>query len=250
MKQRIAYILLLFCFSISILAQNTTFKTANELYKKGDYTAAAEQYETILEQQGVAPQVYFNLGNAYYKLDETGRSILNYERALRLSPGFEDAKVNLSMAQLKVVDNIVQTPDFFIIGWVDRLVKLLTSNTWFYISITMLFLCLITGFIFLFGNTRTFRKASFYFSSIFLALCVVTLLFSGIRKNQLENHNDAIIMTGVVVVKSAPDKSGTDLFQLHEGTKVRIKSVLGRWVEIKIGNGEIGWVELESLVKI
>ncbi len=250
MKKRLKYLFLLFCFSVSIWAQNSSLTTANELYNKGDYTAAAEKYEAILKNEGIAPEVYYNLGNTYYKLNETGRSILNYERALRLSPGFKDAKINLTMAQLKVVDNIIPTPDFFLIGWIDGLIKLLTTNVWFYISVIMLIICLITGFVFLFADTRSFRKTFFYVSAFFLSLCVVTLLFSGIRKNQLENHNDAIIMSGVVVIKSAPDKSGTDLFQLHEGTKVKIKSVLGNWVEVKIGNGEIGWIELESIEKI
>lgn len=249
MNHRILYIFL-FCLGVSVYAQSSTLKSANELYSKGDYSAAAQIYETILEKEGVAPQVYYNLGNAYYKLNETGRSILNYERALRLAPGFEDAKTNLSMAQLKVVDNIVPTPDFFLVGWIEQLVKLLTSNNWFYASVLMLILCLITGFAFLFSNTHSLRKISFYFSAVFLALCIVMLIFSGLRKDQLENHRDAIIMMGVVVVKSSPDKSGTDLFQLHEGTKVRIKSVLGNWVEIKIGNGEIGWVESENIEKI
>lgn len=250
MRQRFRYLFLLFCFSVSVWAQDSPLKTANELYNKGDFTAAAEHYEAILKNEGIAPQVYFNLGNSYYKLNETGRSILNYERALRLSPGFEDAKINLTMAQLKVVDNIVPTPDFFLIAWIGSLIKLLTTNIWFYGSVAMLILCIITGFIFLFANTRSFRKTFFYLSSVFLSICIVSLLFSGIRKNQLENHNDAIIMSGVVIVKSAPDKSGTNLFQLHEGTKVRIKSALGNWVEIKIGNGEIGWVELDNIEKI
>ena len=250
MRHRLRYLFLLLCFSVSVWGENASLKTANELFNKGDYTAAAEKYEAILKNEGIAPQVYYNLGNAYYKLNETGRSILNYERALRLLPGFEDAKINLAMTQLKVVDNIVPAPDFFLIGWIDGFIKLLTSNSWFYISVILLILCIITGFLFLFANTQSFRKFSFYLSTIFLTLCIITLLFSGIRKSQLENHIDAIIMSGVVVVKSAPDKSGTDLFQLHEGTKVRIKSELGNWVEIKIGNGEIGWVELESIEKI
>ena len=83
-----------------------------------------------------------------------------------------------------------------------------------------------------------------------MAISVLAFVFAGIRKDQVVNHNDAIVMTGVVTVKSSPDKSGTDLFQLHEGTKVAIKSTLGNWTEIKLGNGNIGWVEQENIEKI
>ncbi|MDO9152894.1 MAG: tetratricopeptide repeat protein [Paludibacter sp.] len=250
MIKRFANIFLFFCFSVSVLAQDVTLKSANNLYSKGDYTAAALQYEIILEKQGIAPEVYYNLGNAYYKLNETNRSILNYERALRLSPDFEDAKINLSMAQAKVIDNIVYSPDFFIMNWMNFIVKLMSSNNWLYFSVIMLLLSIIACFIFLFANSRSARKTSFYFSTVFLSFCIVSLVFSGVRKDQLVNHRDAIIMSGVVVAKSSPDKSGTDLFQLHEGTKVKIKSTLGNWVEIKIGNGEIGWVQLEEIERI
>jgi len=250
MKRILLFISLILCLGQLLSSQTNAVKQANYLYTKGDYTSAAKLYEKILSSEGVAPELYYNLGNAYYKTNEIGRSVLNYERALRLSPSFEDARFNLELAQLKVVDNIVPSPTFFIGRWVENLVKLLTSNQWIFISFAVLIICLVSVFLFIFSISRQIRKISFYFGMIFLGMSLFTLFFAGIRKNQMLNHSDAIVMSGVVSVKSSPDKSGTDLFQLHEGAKVSIKSTLGDWTEIKLANGSIGWVEEVNIEKI
>lgn len=249
--KRIALFLFLFlCFFASAFAQSGALKTANDLYVKGNFAEAAKQYEMILSTEGVAPELYYNLGNSYFKSNELGMSILNYERALRLAPGFDDARFNLEMAQLKVVDNILQTPTFFLGRWITNFIKLFTSNGWIIMSVITFIICLIAGFLFILGPTRYVRKSSFYFGTILLGVSILTLVFAGIRNDQMKKHNEAIIMSGVVTVKSSPDKSGTDLFQLHEGTKVSLKSTLGNWTEIKLGNGSVGWVKKDNIVKI
>jgi tetratricopeptide (TPR) repeat protein len=250
MKRNILFISTLFLFALSVFSQSTTVKQANELYIKGQFQEAAKIYETVIANEGVAPELYYNLGNSYYKSDEIGRSILNYERALRLSSTYDDARFNLEMAQLRVVDNIVQVPSFFIGRWIVNLIKLLTSNQWVAISIFTFIFSLISVFVFIFGTTKQNRKTFFYAGSVLILTCIVTMIFAGVRKDQLMNHDEAIVMSGVVVVKSSPDKSGTDLFQLHEGTKVNIKSSLGEWTEIKVGNKNVGWVEERSIEKI
>ena len=250
MKRLILFLSFILSLASVVLAQSDVLKQANTLYSKGNYADAAKAYEKILAGQGVAPELYYNLGNAYYKSSETGKAILNYERALRLSPTFEDARYNLEIAQLKVVDNVNQHQSFFIGRWVDGLVKLFNSNQWLWVSLVLFLLALISAFIFIFGPSRSFRKISFYIGSFILAISFVSFIFSGIRKDQLINHREAIVMTGVVSVKGSPDKSGTELFQLHEGTKVSIKSTLGSWTEIKLANGNIGWVEQENIERI
>ena len=250
MKRITLFLSLIVCFVLSINAQNKAIKEANDFYLKGDYTAAAKHYEEIIINQGVAPELYYNLGNAYYKANEVGRSILNYERALRLSPGFDDAEYNLELAQSKVVDNIVQTPSFFVGRWIGNLIKLMTSNQWITLSFVIFIFCLISTFIFVFGSTRQMRRISFYVAIVFLGISIFAVIFSGVRKDQMINHHEAIVMTGLITVKSSPDKSGTDLFQLHEGTKVKVKSELGSWIEIKLGNGSVGWVESGQIEKI
>ena len=127
MKRIALFLFLVLCFFTSTFAQTGTLKIANDLYVKGNFAEAAKQYEKILSTEGVAPELYYNLGNSYFKSNELGMSILNYERALRLAPGFDDARFNLEMAQLKVVDNILQTPTFFLGRWITNFIKLLVG---------------------------------------------------------------------------------------------------------------------------
>lgn len=236
--------------NFTAFSQVDPFKNANNLYAKAQYTEAAQEYEQLVSKNEVAPELYFNLGNTYYKLGEIGKSILNYERALRLKPSYEDAQFNLEMARLKVVDNVVQVPSFFIMRWIDSFIKLLSSNQWFWLSVILLVVSIVSFFVFVFGYSSLLRKFTFSLGIVFLSFSVVSGIFSGIRKNQMSRHNQAIIMVGTVIVKGSPDKSGTDLFQLHEGTKVKVKSELGEWTEIVLGNGNIGWLENNNIEMI
>lgn len=250
MKRIILVIGIFLTILMPVAAQHEQLKQANDLYAKGKYTEAAHVYEQIISEKGVAPQLYYNLGNAYYKMNETGKSILNFERALRLDPGFDDARFNLEVAQQKVVDNIVQTPTFFVGRWIQLLMKLFSSNQWMFISFVLFLSGLGLAILFVFGKSMVLRKGAFYVGIAILIASMVALTFSGARKNQLVDHREAIVMIGVVTVKSSPDKSGTDLFQLHEGTKVSIKSTLGDWVEIELENGNVGWMEVTNVEKI
>lgn len=245
----VTIVLLLFGFC-TLIAQNEAFDKANKLYKKGEYQAAALQYEDIAQRYGVSAELYYNTGNAYYKAGEIGRSVLNYERALRLAPNYDDARANLDLAQTKIVDNIVQVPPFFVKRWIDNIIKLLSIDQWYVCSVVLLVITLSCFLFFIFGNSLSLRKITFYAAFVFLGFTVLTIIFTSVRHNQIINHNEAIIMSATVTIKSAPDKSGTDLFQLHEGTKVMLKSSVGDWIEIKVGNGNIGWIELKDISKI
>ncbi|MBN2765332.1 MAG: tetratricopeptide repeat protein [Paludibacteraceae bacterium] len=248
MKKTIFYIVALITALWQPVYGNTeALKNANDFYATGEYAMAADAYEKIIKQQGVAPELYFNLGNAYYKMNETGKSILNYERALRLRPGYKNALINLEFAQARVVDNVIQAPSFFLKRWFTDIMKMLSSNQWFWLAFVAFIITLVFALFFVYGASHFLRRFSFYTATIMAVLMVVTLFFSGLRKNQMLHHNEAIIMTGSVTAKSSPDKSGTDLFQLHEGTKVKVKSTLGEWTEIVLGNGTPGWIQTQII---
>jgi tetratricopeptide (TPR) repeat protein len=232
------------------MAQNEELAKANSLYKKADYQGAAMLYEDIATRYGISPELYYNIGNAYFKAGEVGRSILNYERALRLAPNYDDAKTNLELAQTKVVDNIVQVPPFFVKRWIDSFIKLLSVDQWYLVSVVVFVITLLCFLYFIFGNNLIIRRIAFYGAFILLVVAIISGAFGLTRRSELNNHNQAIIMSGTVVIKSSPDKSGTDLFQLHEGTKVSIKSNLDEWTEIVVGNGNIGWLETKAIEKI
>lgn len=243
-------ILLSLAFNLAMSAQQTDFDKANALYKAGNFGSAIETYEKIKTTQGTAPELFYNLGNAYFKADEIGKAILNYERALRLEPNYEDARNNLEFAQTKVIDNIVQIPPFFLKKWNAQLVQTLSVDQWYVSSIVVFILTLALALFFIFGNSLAMRKIAFYAAFVGLALTVATLWFATSRLNKQLKHNEAIIISSTITVKSSPDKSGTDLFQLHEGTKVTIQSSLDKWVEVKLGNGNIGWIENQHIEKI
>ena len=242
--KKIIFVTLAMCLSLGVsFGQTEKLQQANNMYSQAEYKMAIKEYQEVLVNEGVAPEIFYNLANAYYKSNEIGRSILNYERALRLNPMFEDARYNLAIAQTKVVDNIVKAPTFILFEWIQYLIKVLSSNAWLLFSVSFFIACLLFGFVFVFASLRTLRVISFYLLICMFVCSIITCTFSGIRKNQIENHHEAIVMSGVITAKSSPDKSGTDLFQLHEGTKVEVKSTLGNWIEIEIGNGSVGWVE-------
>ncbi len=242
--------IVLFLSFTTLMAQNEELAKANSLYKKADYQGAAMLYEDIATRYGISPELYYNIGNAYFKAGEVGRSILNYERALRLAPNYDDAKTNLELAQTKVVDNIVQVPPFFVKRWIDSFIKLLSVDQWYLVSVVVFVITLLCFLYFIFGNNLIIRRIAFYGAFILLVVAIISGVFGLTRRSELNNHNQAIIMSGTVVIKSSPDKSGTDLFQLHEGTKVSIKSNLDEWTEIVVGNGNIGWLETKAIEKI
>lgn len=243
-------VVLLILSPVLAAADTTAISLANRLYAAGSYSEAAEKYEELLLTEGEAPELYYNLGNAYFKANELAKSILNYERAVRLKPDYADAIHNLKFANLKVIDNLEENDAFFLKKWTDMLLKLQSSNGWFYFGGVVFILTMISILLFVFGKTLFVRKLFFYLGMVGIVVSVCSVVFSGIRKQQLIRHDEAIVLSGVVVVKSAPDKSGTDLYQLHEGTKVSVVSILGDWYEVRPGTGNVGWVEVKHLEKI
>ena len=254
MKRMYIFFCLVLIGSVSMQAQDSIsspgdLKMANQLYKQGQFSDAAKLYESALKK-GVAPELYYNLGNSYFKADEIGLAILNYERALRLNPGYDDARYNLKIAENKIVDNVNSTPVFFIKRFINSIIEGNTSNQWALISLACFIIALLLLFFFAFSSNRNKRKYGFFGMFFMVGLFVVALIFSGIRKEQFVKHNEAIVLSGSVTAKSSPDKSGTDLFQLHEGTKVMVKSTLSGWSEITLENGAVGWVEESTIARI
>lgn len=254
MKRNYLILFLTMILSVSLNAQKDSLlihnlPRANEMYKQGQYSDAATMYEEILHQ-GVSAELYYNLGNCYYKTDEIGRAILNYERALRLNPRFKDAAYNLKIAESKIVDNVNSSPTFFVKRWINGLISVFSSNQWSIVSLSFFVIMLAAFLFFVFSTTRGRRKFSFYTTIICAVLFAVTFSFAGVRKDQFVKHKSAIVLAGSVTAKSAPDESGTDLFQLHEGTRVHIKTTLGTWVEISLENGAVGWLEEKTIERI
>ena len=226
----------------------TLFADANAQYAESNYAEAIVQYEQILTEQQ-APEVYYNLGNAYFKQGELAQSILAYERALRLKPSYKDAKHNLQFAQSRIIDNIEDTHSFFLSNWIKAVRNALSQRVWTVLSISLFILALVGFFFFAFSQTIWLRKTAFYLSIVALVISVVACANAGSLYQRDTQRSEAIITQGVVNAKSSPDRSGNDLFTLHEGTKVEIHEVIGDWCCVHVGNN-IGWMPLAYLERI
>ena len=226
----------------------TLFADANAQYAEGNYAEAIVQYEQILTEQQ-APEVYYNLGNAYFKQGELAQSILAYERALRLKPSYKDAKHNLQFAQSRIIDNIEDTHSFFLSNWIKAVRNTLSQRVWTVLSISLFIFALVGFFFFAFSQTIWLRKTAFYLSIVALVISVVACANAGSLYQRDTQRSEAIITQGVVNAKSSPDRSGNDLFTLHEGTKVEIHEVIGDWCCVHVGNN-IGWMPLAYLERI
>ena len=233
---------LLFIFLTTLFAQ------ANANYAEGNYAEAAKQYQEVLAEQPSA-EVYYNLGNAYFKQGELSQSILAYERALRLKPTMKDAKHNLQFAQTRIVDNIEDTQSFFLSSWLKAVRNALNQQVWVILSISLFILALVGFFFFAFSRTIWLRKTAFYTSLVALLISICACANAGSLHKRDTQRSEAIITQGIVNAKASPDRSGTDLFTVHEGTKVRITDVIGEWCCIHVGNN-IGWMQLAHLERI
>lgn len=241
---------LLLGWFLPLCAQESTLKEAEEAYAKEDYTQAIELYESVLKSYGESAMVYYNLGNAYYKVGKVAPAILNYERALLLNPGDSDTRFNLQVARQKTVDKIEPIGEFFLTRWIGTVEDVYSADGWakWGVASFLLFIgCLV---LFFFSKWIRLKKIGFFAGICFLLISLVANLFADSQQDKLLHRADAIVFASTVTVKSSPDASGTDLFILHEGTKVTIKSTLGEWSEIQLEDGNVGWMPSKEIQQI
>jgi tetratricopeptide (TPR) repeat protein len=249
MMNRLSIILLLFIITSSSFANEAleTFKKANMLYQNGYYSKAALNYEKVINNGYENVELYYNLGNAYFRMNKIPDAIINYERALRLSPDDEDIIVNLNVANLRIVDKIEPVPKFFLVQWYESIRNIFTSNQWAITLVVTLWIVFISLGVFVFLESPLVKKLIFGILVVSVFVTIVSLIFA-IQQKDIENSgNSAIVFEPTVYVKSSPDEAGKDLFILHEGTKVNIVDAVGKWRKIKLVNGNIGWVPGKSV---
>ncbi len=248
--KRIINTILAILFTATVFAQADLLQKANELYTKEQFKQSIDVYNQILMTNMESPEVYFNLGNAYYKTGQYTQAILNYERAKLLAPDDEDINFNLQVANQKVVDSIQELPGIFIVRWWNSLVNSQTTDGWAILSILsfVIFLTML-GFYF-FAKTSEVKRITFWSGCFLIVFTIFSWSSAAKQKSRLVNHSEAIVMQPTVTVKSSPSETGTNLFVVHEGLKVKITDKLGDWVEIKLADGNKGWLLLESIERI
>ena len=246
---RVAHmILLIMMMSVSISANAITKANADNEYIKGNYQQAIKDYEDILKGGKVNADIYYNLGNAYYRMDNITHAVLNYERALQLSPGDNDIRFNLQMARSKTIDKITPESEMFFVTWYRSLVSFTSVDGWVYTSFVCLVASLVLLLLYLFASPVALRKIGFYGGIVTIVLFLFSTLFAFQQKMQFDNRCGAIVMAPSVTVKSTPQQAGKDIFTVHEGTKVTITDcTMHDWYGVKLADGREGWIQASRI---
>lgn len=231
-------------------ANAITKQNADDEYAKGNYQQAIKDYQEILKT-GVSSEIYYNLGNAYYRTDNITQALLAYERALQLSPGDNDIRFNLQYARSKTIDKITPETEMFFVTWYHSLVNFTSVDRWANTAIVSIVMALLLILVFLFAPQMWTRKSGFYGSAAFLLLFAFANLFAFQQKHELETKQGAIVIAPTVNVKKTPAASGTDVFVIHEGTRVDITDRgMKQWRGIKLADGREGWLKTSQIEEI
>lgn len=231
-------------------ANAITKQNADDEYANGNYQQAIKDYQEILKT-GVSSEIYYNLGNAYYRTDNITQALLAYERALQLSPGDNDIRFNLQYARSKTIDKITPETEMFFVTWYHSLVNFTSVDRWANTAIVSIVMALLLILVFLFAPQMWARKSGFYGSAAFLLLFAFANLFAFQQKHELETKQGAIVIAPTVNVKKTPAASGTDVFVIHEGTRVDITDRgMKQWRGIKLADGREGWLKTSQIEEI
>ena len=221
---------------------------ANAAYEQGDWASAIETYEEIDNLGLESPQLYYNIGNAFYRQGELAKSVLYYERALKLDPSFTDARFNLEHVNSILQDKIEVIPEFFLKEWMRDLSRTMSSDAWAVTFLCMLGLTLALLLVFALSSSVVWRRVGFFAGLVTLLLALAALSFSAWQKREYERHDEAVVMKTVTSVKSSPSSdNSTDLFILHEGTKVKVLENTGAWTNVALSDGRQGWMKTADI---
>lgn len=223
-------------------AAEDLFKKANQHYMQEEYSTAIDLYEELTEQGFQSSELYYNLGNAYFKSNLIPSAILNYERAKRLAPGDEDINFNLKIANLQTVDKIEKMPAPFFEDWWHGIRDIFSSGMWGGISILAFWLAAAAFIAFLYIRSQGTKKISFTAASVLIGLTLISFVFGLQTYNEETNRKEAIVFAESSYVKTSPDEVSTDLVILHEGTKLEVLDELGEWKKIRLADGNVGWI--------
>lgn len=244
----IIYMLLLAVMSaLPAASWAITKQNADDCYKKGNYQQAIADYNELL-RHGVSADIYYNLGNAYYRSDNIAAAILSYERALKLSPGDKDIRFNLQFASSKTIDKITPVDENVFATWYKSVVSFTSVDNWARVGIVFIVLALLMALAYLFASSLALRKAGFFGAIACILVFIFANIFAWQQKSDYEHSSGAVIMVSSVGVKASPVSKSPDAFVLHEGTRVDITdSGMRGWKGIRVADGREGWVKSEAL---
>ena len=246
MKQLI-YILAFFG-SILTFAQNSQlFDEANALYNDANYTEALEKYKTVLNSGEHSAELYFNIGNAHYKLNHIAPSIYYYEKALLLKPNDKDIKNNIAFARNMTVDAIDSVPEVGISKLIKNVTNMMSFDGWAKTAIVFVMLFVILFIAYYFSHSTSKKRLTFLTSNLSFVLAIVSLVFAFHKFKLVSNDQPAIVFAQETKIKSEPNLRSTESFVLHEGTKVQVLDTVSNWKKIKLSDGKVGWIANDDI---
>ena len=248
--RKISLLIFMMLFANYSTAQETApekFEQGVKYYSSGSYKEAVQIWTDIYDTGYRSASLNYNIANAYFKLEDIPQAILFYERAYMLDPVNEDINYNLQIARTLIVDRFQEIPELFFVRWYNLVSLLLSSNVWAIAGISAFVLCLLFLSLYIFSSRYIYKVTGFWLALLFLIVSGSSVLLSQRNKSQVFDSHKAIIFSPVISGKSSPDDSGTDLFVLHEGTKVSIEDEVGEWYEIRLSDGNKGWIPSNGL---
>ncbi len=243
------FYLIVFTLSFTMYAQtsNELFAKANSFYNKGNYTEAIELYEKIESSNEVSSELYYNLGNSYYKLNKVGPSIYNYEKALKLDPSNIDASNNLIFAKRLSLDRVEDLPKSALQKFNQNYISKIGYNQWAVITVILAFISSILFLLYYFTAVSYKKRIYFSTSIITLFLLIICLSISFHQFNKSQNTIEAIVYNSEVSIKNEPTNDANESFILHEGTKVFVLDGVDDWKKIRLSDGKIGWLKKKDI---
>jgi len=245
---RIYLYILIGLFTVTLTGQETSaFDKATEAYAEEDYQAAIDYYQEILDQGKTSTEVYFNLGNSYFRMDEIGPSIYYYNKALQLSPNDADVKNNLLFAEERTIDLIEEAPKT---GWKnfwDSFISIFSFNTWAVVAIICLFIFMAFGAWYYFTVKSGKKRLFFIIASIGLIGGILSVIFAYEQFDTQQSKRYAIVFSEESEVHSEPNHNSQEIFTLHEGTKVKVLDNFNGYSKISLADGTIGWIDEQAI---
>ena len=245
-----AYFIFFLLSIINATSPQDLFVQANEAYTKGQYQQAIETYEEVLATGNFSNEIYYNLGNAYFKTKQKGKAVLNFERALLANASDEDAAYNLAIVNQQLADNLEQVDAFFLKKWWQNFHQITSSGVWSFFTLAFLWLGIGGLILWLLSKERTKKKQGFIGGIAILLLSLLFFLAARSQADFEQNSKMAILLEPVLELKNGPDEQSTDILQIHEGLKLELLDEIDTWYKVKLSNGEQGWLPKGSVEEI
>ena len=249
MKKFFYILTILFC-TISFAQNNVLFDEANTFYNNGKYSEAIQKYEAVLNSGQHSAELYFNLGNAHYKLNNIAPSIYYYEKALRLSPKDEEVQNNLAFAKNMTIDAIDTVPEIGLSKFVRKAINTFSFDVWAILAVVFTIQFVILFLMYYFTYLTSKKRITFLTSLASIFLACLALAFAFQKQTMDKKDKPAIVFAQESLVRTDPNLSGEESFRLHEGTKVQVLDTISNWKQIQLTDGKTGWIVSDDIKEL